>query len=132
MRVIAITGASGLVGTALRSLLEQRGVRVRPLVRPGKQAADGISGDPLGGHVDLAALEGLDALVNLAGDSIAEGRWTAAKKARIRDSRIRGTALLASALGKLSAPPRVWVSCSATGYYGDRGSEELDEGAEPG
>ncbi|MDB4990348.1 MAG: uncharacterized protein JWN04_5526 [Myxococcaceae bacterium] len=132
MRTIAISGASGLVGTALSNLLVGQGVRVRPLVRPGKRADDGISWDPEGGHIDHAELEGLAALVHLAGDGVADGRWTAAKKARIRDSRVRGTALLASALAKLSSPPRVWVSCSAVGYYGDRGADEIDESAPAG
>ena len=127
MQTIAISGASGLVGTALSALLRQRGARVRPLVRPGKQAQDGISWDPAGGAVDLASLEGLDALVHLAGDGIADARWTAAKKARIKDSRVRGTAVLASALALLARPPKVWLSCSGVGYYGDRGADEVDE-----
>lgn len=127
MQTIAISGASGLVGTALSALLRDRGVRVRPLVRPGKQAQDGISWDPVGGAVDLPALEGLTALVHLAGDGIADGRWTAAKKARISDSRVRGTTVLASALARLAQPPKVWLSCSGVGYYGDRGADEVDE-----
>jgi uncharacterized protein (TIGR01777 family) len=132
MATIAITGASGFVGTALSSFLRARGVRVRPLVRPGKQANDSIAWDPLRGTVDVEALEGLDALVHLAGDGVADGRWSEAKKARIRDSRVRGTALLSESIGILHQKPKVWVSGSAIGYYGDRGSDEVDESAPPG
>jgi uncharacterized protein (TIGR01777 family) len=132
MQTIAISGASGLVGTALTALLRERGVRVRPLVRPGKQAQDGIPWDPAGGTVDAQALDGLDALVHLAGDGIADGRWTEAKKARIKDSRVRGTALLASAIARSKAPPKVWLSCSAIGIYGDRGADEVDDDGRPG
>jgi uncharacterized protein len=132
MRTIAITGASGFVGTALAAQLRAQGVRVRPLVRPGKQAPDSIPWDPQAGTIDHEALEGLDALVHLAGDGIADGRWTPEKKARIRDSRVRGTRLLASAIAQLQHKPKVWVSGSAIGYYGDRGADEVDESAPPG
>jgi uncharacterized protein (TIGR01777 family) len=132
MATIAISGASGFVGTALTAALTRSGVRVRPLIRPGKQAPDGIAWDPEHGTVDVEGLEGLDALVHLAGDGVADGRWTEAKKARIRDSRVRGTTLLAEAIGGLRAKPKVWVSGSAIGYYGDRGAEALDESAGPG
>jgi len=132
MRTIAISGASGFVGTALTAALRSDGVRVRPLVRPGKQAEDGISWDPQAGTIDHESLEGLDALVHLAGDGVADGRWTAEKKARIRDSRLRGTALLAAAIEQLHAKPKVWVSGSAIGYYGDRGADEVDETAPAG
>ncbi|MDB4971716.1 MAG: hypothetical protein JWN48_57 [Myxococcaceae bacterium] len=115
------------MGSALSALLARQGVRVRPLVRPGKQASDGISWDPDQLHIEHEALEGIDALVHLAGDGIADGRWTEAKKKRIRESRVRGTSLLASALVKLSSPPKVWVSASGIGYYGDRGAERVDE-----
>jgi uncharacterized protein len=132
MRTIAITGASGFVGSALSEFLGALGWRVRPLVRPGGHGRDGIAWDPERGTIDVEALEGLDGLVHLAGESIAEGRWTAAKKQRIRDSRVRGTSLLASAIGKLKAKPKVWVSGSATGYYGDRGEEQVDEASPVG
>lgn len=132
MRTIAISGASGFIGSALRQLLQERGVRVRPLVRPGRQAEDGIAWDPQRGSIDAAALEGLDAIVHLAGDGVADGRWTAAKKARIRESRARGTELLARAIASLSHKPAVWVSGSAVGYYGDRGADEVDERDPPG
>lgn len=132
MATIAITGASGFVGSALATFLRARGVRVRPLVRPGKQAEDGIAWDPVAGTVDVEALEGLDALVHLAGDGVADGRWTEAKKARIRDSRVRGTTLLCESIALLHHKPKVWVSGSAIGYYGDRGRDDVDESAPPG
>jgi uncharacterized protein (TIGR01777 family) len=132
VRTIAITGASGFVGSALSRFLRAQGARVRPLVRPGQQAEDGISWDPAGGSIDGEALEGLDALIHLAGESLVEGRWTEEKKARIRDSRVRGTELLASAIARLERKPKVWVSGSAIGYYGDRGADEVDETGAPG
>jgi uncharacterized protein (TIGR01777 family) len=132
VRTIAISGASGFVGSALVARLTARGDRVRPLVRPGGRADDGISWDPERGTIDLAQLEGLDALVHLAGENVGDGRWTAAKKERIRESRVRGTTLLADALGRLRARPKVWISGSAVGYYGDRGQDEVDEDGAPG
>ncbi len=83
--------------------------------------------DPDSGTIEKSALEGLDAVVHLAGESIASGRWTAEKKRRIRQSRIKGTGLLAQSLAALLDPPKVLVSVSAVGYYGDRGKEQLDE-----
>lgn len=126
--VVAVSGASGLVGTALTHFLTSGGHEVRPLVRRG---GDGIAWDPARGTLDAAALEGVDAVVHLAGAGIAEGRWTDDRKALIRDSRVDGTALLAGALAKLARPPSVFVSGSAVGVYGDRGDEPLDE-ASPG
>jgi uncharacterized protein len=131
VHTIAISGASGFIGSALTGSLQKAGVRVRPLVRPGKQAPDGIAWDPDRGTIDAAALEGLDALVHLAGDGVADGRWTDAKKARIRESRVKGTQLLARAISGLEKKPGVWVSGSAIGIYGDRGDTELDEAAAP-
>jgi uncharacterized protein len=129
---IAITGASGFVGSALAAFLRARGDRVRPLVRPGRSADDGIAWDPAGGRIDVAALEGVDAIVHLAGENVGDGRWTASKKQRIRDSRVQGTALLADAIGRLAQKPAVWVSGSAVGYYGDRGDARVDETAPHG
>jgi uncharacterized protein (TIGR01777 family) len=83
--------------------------------------------DPAGGSIDLDGLEGIAGAIHLAGDNVASGRWTDAKKARIRDSRVKGTALLASALAKLSPAPKALVSASAIGYYGSRGAEPVDE-----
>lgn len=127
MAIIAVTGSSGFIGSALVSALRAEGHRVRPLVRPGGLADDAIQWDPLRGTIDTSALEGVDALVHLAGESLAGGRWTQARKARIRDSRVAGTRLLAEALVSLQKKPRVWLSVSAVGIYGDRGDELLDE-----
>src|SRR5439155_16345572 len=88
--------------------------------------------DPQSGIPDATMLEGFDAIVHLAGESIAEGRWTTAKKKRIRDSRVNGTRLLSETIAKLSHPPKVMISASAQGYYGNRGAEILREDAPPG
>jgi uncharacterized protein (TIGR01777 family) len=129
---ILVTGASGLIGTALVSSLTSGSHEVTRLVRrepkPGEKAA---RWDPMAGAIDASALEGADAVVHLAGENIAE-RWTAAKKARIRDSRVKGTQLLCETLARLSSPPRILVSASAIGYYGDRGEEVLSEDSPPG
>ena len=129
---VAITGASGLVGRALAALLEGGGHRVVRVVRRTPAGLDEISWDPAAGAITPADWEGLDAVVHLAGESIASGRWTAARKRAIRDSRVGPSALLARTLAGLSRPPRVLVQASAIGFYGDRGDEELDERAIPG
>jgi uncharacterized protein len=129
---ILVTGASGLIGTSLVSSLTSSGHEVTRLVRrqpnSGEKAA---RWDPMAGTIDASAIEGVDAVVHLAGENIAE-RWTAAKKARIRDSRVKGTQLLCATLARLSSPPKVLVSASAIGYYGDRGEEILTEESPPG
>jgi uncharacterized protein (TIGR01777 family) len=131
MKVI-VTGSGGLVGRALvRSLLAD-GHTVTRLVRGGAQqfrtpGSAAVEWNPEGGTVDAAALEGHDAAVHLAGEPIAEGRWDEAKKRRILESRTKGTRLLAEALASLNEKPRVLVSASATGFYGDRGAEVLRE-----
>jgi hypothetical protein len=131
MRVI-ITGSTGLVGSALvRSLLAD-GHEVTRLVRGGSQGfrAPGTAAvhwDPERGEIDARALEGHDAAVHLAGENVGEGRWDEEKKRRIMESRRKGTGLLAGALAGLGAKPRVLVSASATGFYGDRGAEVLRE-----
>jgi uncharacterized protein (TIGR01777 family) len=132
MSSVAITGASGFIGSALSRALAARGVAVRPLVRPGKSAPGGVAWDPRAGTIDAAGLEGVDAVVHLAGENIAAGRWTAAQKAEIRQSRIAPTELLARTLAGLTKKPAVWVSASAIGFYGDRGDEPIDERAGPG
>ncbi len=129
---IAVTGASGLVGKALTPALRANGFEVIRLVRRSPQASDEARWDPDAGSIDAAALRGVSGAIHLAGDNIAEGRWTEAKKARIRNSRVRGTELIAGALAKLTPKPRVLISASAIGYYGSRGDEALDERAEAG
>ncbi len=124
---IAIAGASGLVGQRLACFLRSGGHHVERLVRRPPQAADEIFWNPANGEIDSAALEGSDAVINLAGVSIAGGRWSRKRKAAIRNSRIDGTRLLADTLANLSAKPEVFVSTSAVGYYGNGGSETLTE-----
>lgn len=114
---VAITGSSGLIGTALVRALEASGNTVTRLRR--------------GRDYDPSAIDGQDAIVHLAGESIV-GLWTSGKKRRIRDSRINGTSLLATSILKSPAPPRLFVSASAIGYYGERGNEPLDESASKG
>jgi uncharacterized protein len=130
---IALTGATGLVGSALRAYLSTGGHTVFRLVRPGGAASrSDIPWDPASASLEAAKLEGLDAVIHLAGESIGSGRWTAARKERILASRVGSTGLLASTLAKLAAPPRVLLCASAIGWYGDRGDEELDETSGPG
>lgn len=128
---IAITGASGLIGSALTRALHADGHTVRPVTRSAS-GAGAIPWDPAAGTIAAGALEGLDAVVHLAGEPIASGPWTRAQRRRIHDSRSQGTDLLARALAALDRPPAVLVSGSAIGYYGDRGDQRLDEGAGPG
>src|SRR6266540_767356 len=129
---VAVSGATGLIGGALAARLMREGHDVVPLVRrpvsPGEQA---IAWDPARGTIDRVALEGCDAVVNLAGESVF-GRWSAEKKRRIRESRVNGTRLVSEAIAGLSRRPRVLLAASAIGYYGDRGAEELNEQSSPG
>lgn len=128
---ILVTGASGLVGSALVPLLRVDGHEVARLVRSAPGAGD-VQWDPDAETLGAEALEGFDSVVHLAGENIASGRWNAEKKRRIRESRVRGTRLLARTLAALERPPRVLVSASAVGFYGDRGEEELTEGSPAG
>ncbi|GAB2473650.1 TIGR01777 family oxidoreductase [Xylanimonas ulmi] len=128
---IAVSGASGLIGRALTWSLTADGHRVVPLVRPGRPGA-GVAWDPERGVIDGSGLEGLDAVVHLAGQGVASGPWSAARRERILGSRRDGAALLAGAMARLARPPRVLVSGSAVGYYGSRGDQVLTEDAEPG
>lgn len=129
-RRIAITGARGLIGSALTQRLERAGHTVLGITRSPKSATD-IAWSPLEGTMDTGKLEGIDAAVHLAGESIV-GRWTDARKQRIRDSRVQGTALIARTLAGLADKPRTLIVGSAIGYYGDRGDVVLDETATPG
>jgi uncharacterized protein (TIGR01777 family) len=129
---VAVTGSSGFVGSALLPLLASSGHTVVRLVRRAPRAKHEVAWDPAGGATDAAGLEGLDAVVNLAGASIAGGRWTAARKALLRSSRVGPTRRLAETLATLARPPRVLVSASAVGYYGERGSDWAVETDPPG
>lgn len=129
---IAVTGASGLIGGALVRALEADGHRVARVVRNATAAPDTISWSPDNGTIDAAAFEGIDAVVHLAGEGIAEHRWNDAQKKRILESRTKGTALLATTLAARQRPPQVLLSASAVGWYGDRGDEVLTEDSAPG
>jgi len=131
-RRIAITGASGLIGRHLARHLRQQGDTVIRLVRRAAERDDEVSWIPTSRLEPLAAIEGLDALIHLAGAPIAEGRWTHARKRVLRDSRTTTTHHLAMACLRLDSPPRVFMQASAIGLYGDRGDEMLDETAAPG
>jgi hypothetical protein len=128
---IAITGSSGLIGSALIRSLEADGHTAVPVVRGGGVPGS-IRWDIDGGEIDAAGLEGLDGVVHLAGEGIGDKRWTDEQKQRILESRTKGTALLVGALSSLDAKPPVLVSGSAIGYYGDRGDEQLTEASGPG
>jgi uncharacterized protein (TIGR01777 family) len=128
---VAVSGASGLVGSALVPFLSTGGHRVRRLVR-GQPGAGDIAWAPGQGEMDVPALEGMDAVVHLAGAPIAEGRWTEERKALIRRSRVEGTRVLSEALARLSRPPKVLVCASAMGFYGSRGDEVLTESSTAG
>ncbi|MFF5257366.1 TIGR01777 family oxidoreductase [Actinomadura viridis] len=130
MKVI-VSGASGLIGSALVRSLEGDGHRVVRLVRRDPSGPGEARWDP-DGSVDAAALEGADAVVHLAGAGIGDRPWTGARKRLIRDSRINGTRTLAQAIARASDGPRVFVSGSAIGYYGDTGDRQADESAPMG
>src|SRR5712671_6679556 len=127
-----VSGSTGLIGSALVETLTRQDREVVPLVR--RRPAVGehvVAWDPERGSIDRAGLEGTDAVIHLAGENVF-GRWSPAKKHRIRDSRVLGTRLLADALAGLERPPATLLAASAIGYYGDRGEEELSEQSAPG
>ncbi|MBI1387231.1 MAG: TIGR01777 family protein [bacterium] len=130
---IAIAGASGLIGSQLSSFLTTGGHTVYRLVRraPDKNENE-IYWNPSSEKIDADSLEGLDAVINLAGENIASGRWTEPRKHRIYQSRVDGTGLLARTLASLQNPPRVFISASAIGFYGTRADETLDESSSQG
>lgn len=134
---IIISGATGLVGSALVPVLLADGHQVTRLVRQHGQAqpkpgTNEALWNPTTGQIDAGALEGHDGVVHLAGENVADGRWTEEKKRRIRDSRVKGTKLLAETVARFDAPPRVFISASAIGFYGDRGAELVNEDSAPG
>jgi len=138
---ILISGSTGMIGSALADALRQQGHDVAGLLRPSTPAPSTsaktsggqqtVHWDPEAGTLDHSA-DGADAVVHLAGASIAEGRWTAARKRVLRDSRIAATHSLIDSLKKLSRPPGVFIGASAIGFYGDRADEELTESSPPG
>ena len=129
---IAITGASGLIGTALSADLRADGHEVRPVTRGAAAGPGAILWDPMAGEIDAAGLEGVDAVVHLAGASIGAKRWSETTKREVRDSRLKGTDLLARTLAALDPRPSVLLCGSAMGYYGDTGDEDVTETSPPG
>ena len=130
---IAIAGSTGLVGSALVRTLRAGGHKVKRLVRSESElGSDNVLWSPSQGIRDLNRLEGIDAFVNLAGASIAGGRWSASRKDEIYRSRVDGTRMLVDRIGRLKKKPSVFINASAIGYYGDRGEEVLDENSSPG
>ncbi len=130
---VLVTGSTGLIGVAVVASLTSEGRQVRRLVRTAPQPGKAeVHWDPAAKSVATPGLEGLDAVVHLAGENIATGRWTPTKKARIRDSRVQGTRVLCEALAQLVEPPKVLVSASAIGYYGSRGEQVMREESRPG
>ena len=132
MRVL-VSGSTGLIGSELTSHLARKGVEIGRLVRAKSSSPDSqILWNPVARVIDLKGLQGFDAVVHLAGDPIAQGRWTPEKKARIRDSRVKGTRFLAESVARLSKPPKAFLCASAIGFYGNRGDETLTEESSPG
>lgn len=131
-----VTGATGMVGPRVLRMLDRPTVLTRNPDRArqtiGHLAGRIVGWDPLAGPPPAEAFDGIEAVMHLAGESVAEGRWTAAQKARIRDSRVIGTRNLVQGIRQAATRPAVLVSASAVGYYGDRGEEELTEAASPG
>uniref|UniRef100_A0AAU2JP56 TIGR01777 family oxidoreductase n=1 Tax=Streptomyces sp. NBC_00049 TaxID=2903617 RepID=A0AAU2JP56_9ACTN len=129
---IAVTGSTGLIGSALVRSLRADGHEVVRFVRRSPAGADEARWDPAGGYVDPAGLAGCAAVVNLAGAGVGDHRWTAAYKKEIRDSRVLGTAAIARAVAALDEPPAVLVCGSAVGYYGDTGDRVVGEDSPAG
>jgi uncharacterized protein (TIGR01777 family) len=128
---VLIAGASGLVGSALIPALEADGAEVTRLVRTSARAGE-IEWHPNNDQIDATKLEGFDIIINLAGENIAGGRWTDDQKRKIHDSRVNGTHLLSEAIAGLKQPPKLFLCASATGIYGDRDDETLDEQSDSG
>jgi uncharacterized protein (TIGR01777 family) len=128
---VVISGSHGLIGRALTTALRTAGHRPIALVRS-EPTGDQIRWDPAAGTIDAPSLEGVDAIVHLAGAGIGDHRWTDAYKREVRESRTRGTALLSEALASRRQLPQVFLSGSAIGFYGSRGDEDLDENSPAG
>lgn len=130
---ILVSGSTGFIGSEMVAFLKSKGHSVVRLVRAKTGSGDEeILWNPVARVLDAKRLEGLDAVVHLAGDPIAQGRWTPEKKARIRDSRVKGTRFLAESVIQLAQPPKIFLCASAIGIYGDRGEETLTEESAPG
>ena len=130
---VAVTGSSGLIGSALCTRLEEAGHEVTRVVRhPSSDGNRTTAWDPDRGTIDVQSFEGLDGVVNLAGAGVADHRWTPSRKQVVLESRTRGTALLSEMLAGLKNPPRVLVNGSAIGFYGDCGDETVTEEHGPG
>jgi uncharacterized protein (TIGR01777 family) len=129
---IAVTGSTGLIGTALLRSLRADGHQVVRLVRRPARSGDEVTWDPKRSYVDTGGLIGCEAVVHLAGAGIGDHRWTDAYKRELRESRLLGTSALAEAIASLDVPPRVFVSGSALGFYGETGERRVDEEAPPG
>ncbi|MEJ7623276.1 MAG: TIGR01777 family oxidoreductase [Pyrinomonadaceae bacterium] len=129
---ILLTGASGLIGTELQKALRARGHELLIATRKEADDAEHIQWDVESGFADLEKLEGIEAVVHLAGESVSGLRWTEDKKKAIRDSRVKGTRVVVEAISRLKSRPGVIVSASAIGFYGDRGDEELTESSSAG
>ncbi len=124
---IAITGASGLIGTALSASLTADGHEVIKLVRTPTSAPDQLRWDITQGVENASALNGIDALIHLAGAGVGDKRWSESYKNEIRNSRVLGTQTIARTIANLAQPPKVFISASAIGWYGDTGSEKVTE-----
>lgn len=124
---ILVAGASGLIGRALVAELRKRGHQVLRLVRRPGESADEVSWSPEAHEIDAARLEGVDGVVNLAGENIAGGRWTEARRKKILGSRVDATRTLVTACARLKRKPAVFVNASAIGFYGDSGDAEVTE-----
>jgi uncharacterized protein (TIGR01777 family) len=130
---VAITGASGVIGSALVAMLTTGGHDVIRLVRrPSSPGSGAALWDPMRGVLEPARLEGIDAVVHLAGENVGGGRWTRARKQRIVESRESATSMLVQSLARLARPPGAFISASAVGYYGDAGDGVCDEAAAGG
>ena len=128
---IGVTGSTGLVGTALCDLLRSKGHEVVPIVRRNPNQGE-IQWAPADGKLEASDLAGLDGVVHLAGENIAGGRWNAARKKKIVDSRVEGTTLISQKLAAANPQPKFLICASAIGYYGDRGTEPVSEDASAG